>query len=191
VVKAVWLLVVCAACSVARSADGAVISGPVTYPANGHVYYLLSLTTWTGAQAEALTLGGNLATVNDLPENGWIGDQFRAAAAAAGSELWGWIGLNDSDNDGAYSWVDGDPAPFRNWYQGVAPTLASDDYAAMLFTRSDQWNTHPNGSATFGQKVGIVEVLPEPAMASLVAALSFALVGRRRRLPGPPRRPCP
>ena len=175
------LLGACLICVLARGAEGAVIAGPFTYPASGHSYYLLSFNTWTGSQAEALMLGGNLVTINDLAENNWIGDQFSGPAAAAGSSLWGWIGLNDSDNDGIYVWADGDPASFRSWYQTDPPTINADDYVDMLFTRLDQWTTNPNGSSSFGQKVGIVEIVPEPRIVSFLVFLLLSFVPRRGR----------
>jgi hypothetical protein len=180
--KAFRLLGACLICSLATGADGAVVAGPFTYPGNGHGYYLLSHNTWTGAQAEASTLGGDLVTVNDIAENSWLGDQFRGPAAEAGSVLWGWIGLNDSDNDGIYTWADGDSASFRNWAgRTMDPPVDADDYVAILFTRADQWSTNANGSSTGGQKVGIVEVVPEPLIASFLPLAFISFVRRRRR----------
>ena len=35
-----------------------ILLGPVTNPANGHSYYLLTQNTWTASEAEAVALGG-------------------------------------------------------------------------------------------------------------------------------------
>ena len=39
-------------------ARAAVLAGPITNAANGHLYYLLSANTWTASEAEAVGLGG-------------------------------------------------------------------------------------------------------------------------------------
>ena len=60
----------------AASAKGDIIAGPIVNPANGHSYYFLSQNTWTGAEAEAVTLGGHLVTINNAAENQWVDDTF-------------------------------------------------------------------------------------------------------------------
>jgi hypothetical protein len=88
---------------------GAPLSGPVINPANGHFYTLLTSNTWTGAQAEAVALGGNLVTINNASENDWVFDTFSAGQRNL------WIGLNDGNFDGVYTWIDGSPVTYLNW----------------------------------------------------------------------------
>src|SRR5271170_7666119 len=45
-------------------------------PANNHTYYLLTPSSWTDAESEAVNLAGTLATVNDSTENNWIFNTF-------------------------------------------------------------------------------------------------------------------
>lgn len=45
-------------------AQAGIVQGPVTNPANGHTYYLLSQNTWSAAEAEVVTLGGQLAKIH-------------------------------------------------------------------------------------------------------------------------------
>ena len=66
----------------ATSALATPISGPIVDPANGHTYYLLEKTTWVAAEAEAVALGGHLATVNDAAEDAWL---FATFATFGGS----------------------------------------------------------------------------------------------------------
>jgi hypothetical protein len=47
---------------------------PLEY--NGHTYQLSNAATWTEAQAEAKSLGGNLVTINDQAEQDWIHNTF-------------------------------------------------------------------------------------------------------------------
>jgi len=51
------------------SAHASILTGPVVNPANGHVYYLLSQNTWSNAEAEAVALGGHLATIRNAAED--------------------------------------------------------------------------------------------------------------------------
>src|SRR5689334_4408092 len=71
----------------ATTAGAAVLAGPVVNPANGHSYYLLSLNNWTGSQSESVSLGGNLATINDAAENAWVFSTF-ASFGGVQRNLW-------------------------------------------------------------------------------------------------------
>src|SRR6266550_3537036 len=85
----------------ANVAQGASIEiGPVINPANQHTYYLLSAATWTDSQAFAQSLGGNLATINDAAENTWVFQTFGQSRDL-------WIGFNDQQIEGTFTWVSG------------------------------------------------------------------------------------
>jgi hypothetical protein len=81
-----------------------VLSGPMTNPANGHVYYLLDTASWTDSEAEALTLGGHLVTINNAAENDWVFDTF---VPLLPTDVFAtlWIGLNDAAQEGTFVWV--------------------------------------------------------------------------------------
>jgi Lectin C-type domain. len=91
------------------SVNAAVLTPPVINPANGHFYTLLSSNTWTGSQAEAVAMGGNLATIDDMAENNWVFDTF------SGGQRNLWIGLNDVDLNDVFTWADGTAFTFSNW----------------------------------------------------------------------------
>jgi hypothetical protein len=76
----------------------AVLAGPLTNAANRHVYYLLSTHTWTAAEAEAVSLGGHLVTINDAAEQRWITNAFLPLAGTH----YLWIGLTDRDVEGTF-----------------------------------------------------------------------------------------
>ena len=48
------------------------ISPGITNIANHHVYVLLSSASWKDSEAEAVALGGHLATVRDQTEEDWL-----------------------------------------------------------------------------------------------------------------------
>lgn len=174
--KSCWKMVVAALLGWGGSASAEVLSGPVTNPANGHTYYLLSRQPWTSAEVEAVSLGGHLATINDLAENEWVAAQFRQPFGAM------WIGLNDAAVEGTYVWVSGDPSPYRNWYGGTPAVSQPDaDYIAIRFDRFNQWIPYPNGSATFGTDVGVAEVIPEPGATWFLVVAASRLLRRTRR----------
>src|ERR1017187_5437640 len=55
-----------------------IIAGPITNPANGHDYYLLTPNTWTASEAEAENLGGTLVVINNAAEEEWVFSKFGA-----------------------------------------------------------------------------------------------------------------
>ena len=59
-----------------RFAIGQVLDGPIVNPANGYNYYLLSSSDWTDAESTAQSMGGNLATIENVTENNWVLDTF-------------------------------------------------------------------------------------------------------------------
>lgn len=110
-----------------------VIAGPYANPANGHSYYLLSLSTWSQAEAQAVELGGHLATVNDGAECKWIYEKF---CFMGGSPTPLWIGLNDLEEEGVFKWVSGESSAFTNWHQGEPNNdagLGSPEHFAFIF----------------------------------------------------------
>ncbi len=86
--------------------------GPVTNPANGHTYYLLTQSTWSNAEAEAVKLGGHLATIRNAQEDQWVYSTFGGYEGAL------WIGLTDRDKLFSFTWASGEPFSYANWGGG-------------------------------------------------------------------------
>ena len=101
-------------------AQAGVIAGPVTNPANGHTYYLLSPSTWTKAEAEAITLGGHLATIRNAAEDRWVSATLGSFSRAL------WIGLNDRNKIRQYTWSSGEPVTYVNWSGGQPDNRPED-----------------------------------------------------------------
>ena len=155
-----------------------VLSGPLPNPSNGHVYYILSPSTWTAAQNMAVEMGGNLVTINNDEECDWLFDRFSFFESAPRPL---WCGLNDRDHEGQFTWINGEPVTFLNWGEGEpnsTPELAAsenyvflfpsnhpgerrwrdaNDYAADDLINDARWATADEGS--FGC-YGLVEVAP-------------------------------
>jgi hypothetical protein len=141
-------------------ADPTVLDSAVN-PANGHTYYLLSLSDWTNAENAAIALGGHLATIRNLAENNWVWDRW-------GTNRTLWIGLNDpvtGDGGGTqhatdFNWSSGETSSYRNWRSGEPN---GDDYAIIMpkaFAGGGQWNDIPNVTNSSGLPTlcGVAEV---------------------------------
>jgi len=163
------------------AASAAVILGPVVNPANGHQYFLLDDATWQGGEAEAVTLGGHLTTINDANEQNWVFTTFGTVGQVDRSL---WIGLYESGAEGNYVWVNGEPVGYTNWYPGQPDNNGSTEaFVHMLRTGNGfaatpgEWNdlNSPNNIFSVFDPLGsVAEIVPEPS--SLVLA-AFGFVG--------------
>jgi hypothetical protein len=157
--------------------ESAAQAASFTNPANGHTYTLTSLASWTDAQAQAVSLGGNLVTINDATEQSWLLNTF-------GSTNLFWIGFTDRNTEGVFEWISGETSLYTNWSVGEPNDLFGEDYAVMNQGRNGAWNDQYN-SGFGGPHAGIVEI---PATAVPTPALLPGLIGlgvgaaRRRRL---------
>ena len=134
-------------CTVTAS-RAAILAGPITNAANGHIYYLLSPTNWPSAEAEAVSLGGHLATINDAEENTWVFNRFATNGGVPRSL---WLGLNDAAQEGTWVWVSGEAAAYRNWAPGEPNNgggyFPDEDQAVMrgpALSYPDSWNDAPS-----------------------------------------------
>jgi hypothetical protein len=168
------LFLVCLSCWSNQSV-AAVISGPIKNPATGNTYYLLSQNNWTQSQAEAVTLGGNLVTINDLDENNWVVSQFSNFGNVARAL---WIGLNDAQTEGVFVWASGEQVSYRNWGPGEPNNHLGVEDWVHIFPSSDsrfrRWNDAPNQANAFGFIMnGVVEVKPVPEPSTLLIGLGL------------------
>ena len=132
----------------AADARAAVVAGPIWNPATGHEYYLLSANTWSGAEAEAVGLGGNLVAILDQAENAWVWETF---APIQGGPLW--IGLNDVEQEGTFVWTSGRLTDYTNWWVGGGQPSGDGDAVEM---NNYVWNDN-DGNAVFA---AVAEVVP-------------------------------
>ena len=85
------------------------IFGDVTAPIftyNGKSYFLSNAGSWTQAQAQAVSLGGNLVTVNDAAENQFLVNTFGGSKGL-------WIGLTDQVTEGTFKWANGEAVTYK------------------------------------------------------------------------------
>lgn len=135
-----------------------VTAGPITNPANGHQYYLLSHADWESAEAKAVSLGGHLVAIDDSAENKFIMDNFGRIGGVARVL---WTGLH-KDSSGAWTWSTGEPVSFTNWAPGE-PNNGAGVYAheeAMHIWNPDQ-TQFPLGSWNDSQEFLTYESVAE------------------------------
>jgi len=169
---------------------------------NGHTYYLISPNNWQGAAAEALSLGGYLATINDQGEQDFLWNSWKNSLGG-GEGLW--IGLQrQGHGSDIFVWMNGEPVNFTFWATndiGPEPNNGfgryDENYVNMdsRFFPAGAWNDVPNQGADWMGDRGIVEVndpgnpggdpgnisTPEVSTLVLLGSGLAGLVIRRRR----------
>ena len=147
----------------AHDLNSQVLTGPVTNAANGHLYYLLSATYWTNAEAQAISLGGHLVTINDAVENAWVLSTFGNYGGISRNLQ---IGFTDEGQEGQWSWISGEPVTYVNW-DGAEPNNGMGVFAyenqSIMYGEADPrrglWNDMI-GSLSEQQYFGVVELDP-------------------------------
>jgi hypothetical protein len=115
---------------------------------NGSQYTLTSYGTWQEAQAQAQSLGGNLATINNQAEQDWLISTFGVNQTL-------WIGLTDEVTEGTFNWVSGEISTYTNWLPGEPNNgWDGEDYVEMNFGSPGKWND----SSSNQFRRGIVEI---------------------------------
>ena len=105
---------------------------------NGHYYYCsVQPSTWENASASCSTYGGYLAAIGSAGENNFLANILTLQSA--------WIGLNDANSEGNFTWSNGDPLTYTNWYPQQPNSYGNNqDYCEML--NNGQWNDQYNDS---------------------------------------------
>ncbi len=93
---------------------------------NGSKYLVTGAGTWEQAQAQAVSLGGNLVTINSQAEQDFLVSKF------GGSEQF-WTGLTDKVTEGQFQWINGETSTYTNWNTGQPDNAGNEDYVGDEF----------------------------------------------------------
>lgn len=191
----VFFLMVVSVCSVSHAY---VYSDYDWYTYNGHQYALtIEHNNWLNCEAEAISLGGHLVTINDQSECDWLVDEnsnpfgVQYGKNYAGNYRYNvaWIGLafigGDKTSPSSWAWQNGEPVMFWNPSEPAFWPECIDGVHMYIngSTRGDvgTWAFDDVVDLISGYYLrGIIEIVPEPASLSLLAIGGLALLRRRK-----------
>jgi len=120
--------------------------------------------SWAGAEADAVSRGGHLATFPTLQK--WQQFTNLVGMAAISSNQW-WVGANDIAQRGTYVWITGETWSFTNWAPGQPSGTGVNGIEDYLTLQVDgKWN---DAAATIQVNIGYV--LEFDAQTDLVKAV--------------------
>ena len=131
-------------------------------PINGHWYGVeRKPTSWTQGEAEAVSLGGHLATVRSQAEQNWIATTFQYALPSGGL----WFGLSDAGHEGTWTWASGESVTYTNWFPGQPQGGTSENYGSLYGTSggSTQWSWH-DAADTYPSSRALLELIQAPTV---------------------------
>ncbi len=110
--------------------------------------------SWEEAKAYCESLGGHLATISSQEENDYIYYLLTDAGYSSA-----YFGLTDSEEEGAWEWVNGEPVTYTNWHSSEPSNdNSNEDYAMFYWKYNDgTWNDGDFSGSTVGDKVFICE----------------------------------
>jgi hypothetical protein len=122
------------------------------------VYVIVQGPSWAQAEANAVKLGGHLATINDSGESEFVRNFFTSKS----NQLHLWIGLNDYQLDQNFRWISGESLSFTNWSPGEPGGVGVQTGVHMY--RNGFWNDHGDDNLT---SFGIAEIPSPPPTINL------------------------
>ena len=136
---------------IANGVRAGILSGPVTNPANGHDYYLLTPDTWSASEFDAERLGGTLAVIQNAAEQEWVFSKF---GDFRGTNRSLWIGRRRSWPGGPFASVTDAKMVYFNWDAGQPDNAGGSENFIQILT-TGKWNDNTD---TANPVCGIVEV---------------------------------
>jgi enamine deaminase RidA (YjgF/YER057c/UK114 family) len=105
-----------------------------------HTYEQInSSLTWSAAKADAESRGGYLATITSLEEKNAI-EQVRTTNS--------WLGGSDTQTEGNWAWVTGEPWSYTFWATGEPNGGTGENYI-ITWTSDGRWNDGGGGNAPY------------------------------------------
>ena len=111
-----------------------------------HSYAFYNIgSTWADAKAYCESLGGHLATITSKEENDYVYNLLTQSEYDSA-----YFGLSDSEQEGVWKWVTGEPFTYNNWHTGEPNShYSAEDYAMFYWQFPDgTWNDGDFGGRT-------------------------------------------
>jgi hypothetical protein len=108
----------------------------------------------------AVSLGGNLVTINDHEEDAWVFSQFSHFGGRV-RDLW--IGLNDVAVEGSMVWASGEPVDYTHWVPREPNNSGRGEHHVVIwgarphFAYGGFWNDLSDSGGRY-RTSGVVEV---------------------------------
>ena len=181
---------------------------PIAQGSFNNVTYLAVLApsgiTWSAAEASAVAMGGQLASITSAAQN-----QFLYSLVSAEPSLWAWEGgipngagigpwlggyRQPSNPMGSFQWIDGAPFTYSNWAVGEPNDYGGNEnyveyYSNNRSLMNNTWNDYPNDTTGDPYHSGpnphgfVVEIVPEVSTRNLFGLGAVVLfIGRFRRI---------
>jgi hypothetical protein len=168
-------------CAAIATTSADIIAGPITNPANGHDYYLLSPNTWTASEMEAESLDGTLAVIKNDDEQKWV---FSTFATYGGTNRNLWIGLFRTGPQRTLVWATGEKLAYANWAGGQPDDVGGREDCVFMASTNRPWGFPVGGWADYtddgivdgAHPCGVVE-LPGKARALSLSKAERSLIG--------------
>ena len=89
---------------------------------------------WLDAQSSCAIWGGDLTSITTERENNYLNTLITSSVGNC------WIGLNDRDVEGTYTWIDGTTVSYTNW-TGTPPNTANNDCVQINNAGNGMWES--------------------------------------------------
>lgn len=106
-----------------------------TNPTNNGEYALIECGTFSECKIQAAQAGAQLTSITSAAENQWIADNFVPSTSKNNGA---WIGLNDVQQEGNYTWESDEAFSYSNWNGGEPNNVNEEDVVSMI--RGGKWN---------------------------------------------------
>ena len=91
---------------------------------------------WTSARAKCRELAGDLVSIANA-------DEDNALSKLVPEETWFWMGYNDREKEGNFTWSDGMPVTYSNWgpHEAFGTSKFTED-CGMIRSTGGIWAWH-------------------------------------------------